>query len=229
MADIQHAAALNRGQFDRLIKVTRATSRYAQRDVLILMIGHRAGLRVTETSRITVADVMFPSGRLREEVSLRQEVTKNSKQRCAYFSNKDLITALEAYIAYRLDKGIGTELEDSKGYRGLLADMPLIWSSRGGGMSQNTKRRVLESGEQRDYKASDSTQAHLTRLYRKAGIPGGSSHSGRRTFAQRVLEKTGDIEVVARLLGHDSIDCTDRYLDVSQSTLRSMFADAISD
>ena len=105
--------------------------------------------------------------------------------------------------------------------------MPLIWSSRGGGMSQNTKRRTLESGEQRDYKASDSTQAHLTRLYRNAGIRGGSSHSGRRTFAQRVLEKTGDIQVVATLLGHDSIDCTDRYLDVKQDVLCEMFANAI--
>lgn len=227
MAEIQHAAALNRGQFDRLIKVTRATSRYPQRDVLILMIGHRAGLRVTETSRVTVADVMFPSGRLREEVSLRQDVTKNSKQRCCYFSNGDLITALEAYIAYRLDKGIGTELNDSKGYRGLLPDMPLIWSSRGGGMSQNTKRRILESGEQRDYKASDSTQAHLSKLYRAAGIPLGSSHSGRRTFAQRVLEKAGDIEVVATLLGHESIDVSLRYLDVRQDVLREMFENAI--
>ena len=52
MAEVAHAAALNRGQFDRLIKVTRATSRYPQRDVLLLLLGHNAGLRVTETSRI---------------------------------------------------------------------------------------------------------------------------------------------------------------------------------
>lgn len=227
MPDVIHAAALNRGQFDRLIKVTRATSRYAERDVLILMLTHKAGLRVTEASRITVADVMFPSGKLREEMSLREAVTKNCKQRCAYLSNKDLVAALEAYIRFRLAKDIGTELDASKGYRGLLQDMPLVWSSRGGGMSQNTKRRVLESGEQRDYKASDSTQAHLTRLYRAAGIPRGSSHSGRRTFAQRVLEKTGDIEVVATLLGHESIDVSLRYLDVRQDVLCEMFAAAI--
>lgn len=227
MAEVTHAAALNRGQFDRLIKVTRATSRYSERDVLLLMLTHKAGLRVTEASRVTVADVMFPSGKLREEMSLREAVTKNCKQRCAYLSNRDLVSALEAYVNYRLDKDIGTELDASKGYRGLLPDMPLIWSSRGGGMSQNTKRRILGSGEQKDYSASDSTQAHLSKLYRAAGIPLGSSHSGRRTFAQRVLEKTGDIEVVATLLGHESIDVSMRYLDVRDDVLLEMFANAI--
>lgn len=82
MAEIAHAAALNRGQFNRLIKITLATSRYAARDVLVLMLGHKAGLRVTESSRITLSDVMFPSGKLREEVSLREAVTKGCKQRC---------------------------------------------------------------------------------------------------------------------------------------------------
>lgn len=70
-------------------------------------------------------------------------------------------------------------------------------------------------------------QAHLTKLYKKAGITGGSSHSGRRTFANRVLEKTGDMETLAHLLGHESIDCTQRYVDVNSGTLNDMFANAI--
>lgn len=226
MSTISHASALNRGQLQRLIKITRATSRYSERDVLVIMLGHGAGLRITEISRITVADVMLPSGKLRTEISLREAVTKGCRQRCAYLSNKDLVLALEAYLTYRIDRGIGTEL-DGKAYRGLLPNQPLIYSSRGNGLSQNTKRRVLETGELKEYKACDSLQAHLTKLYKKAGIKGGSSHSGRRTFANRVLEKTGDMDTVAQLLGHESIDCTQRYVDVSQETLRDMFANAV--
>lgn len=94
-------------------------------------------------------------------------------------------------------------------------------------MSQNTKRRVLETGEQRDYKACDSLQAHVTKLYHRAGIKGGSSHSGRRSFASKVLATTGDMETVAHLLGHTSIDCSQRYVDVCRATLQAMFADAI--
>ncbi|MDT8992713.1 tyrosine-type recombinase/integrase [Curvibacter sp. APW13] len=70
-------------------------------------------------------------------------------------------------------------------------------------------------------------QVHVTKLYRNAGLRGGSSHSGRRTFASRVLEQTGEIEVVRNLLGHDDISCTERYLDVRPATLEAMFADAV--
>ena len=62
---------------------------------------------------------------------------------------------------------------------------------------------------------------------KKAGIKGGSSHSGRRTFASKVLASTGDIEAVATLLGHSSIDCSQRYIDIDPITLSAMFEDAI--
>lgn len=49
----------------------------------------------------------------------------------------------------------------------------------------------------------DSGPGHenLTRLYAKAGIKGGTSHSARRAFAGKVLASTGDMDTVARLLG----------------------------
>ena len=168
---------------------------------------------------------MQPSGKLRVEISLRESVTKGCRQRCAYLATKPLIAALEAYLSYRIERSIGTDL-CGKTHRGLLPHQPLIYSSRGTGLSQNTKRRVLDTGEYRDYKACDSLQSHLTRLYKKAGI-NGSSHSGRRTFAGKVLASTGDMETVAQLLGHSSIDCSQRYVDVDQAVLKCMFMDAL--
>ena len=38
---------------------------------------------------------------------------------------------------------------------------------------------------------------------------------------------TGDMETVAQLLGHASIDCSQRYVDVDQATLKAMFAEAL--
>jgi integrase/recombinase XerC len=152
--------------------------------------------------QITVADVLQSSGKLRQEVSLREAVTKGCRQRCAYLSSRSLIDALEAYLEYRKAHGIGTELGDAR-YRGLLPHQPLIYGARGAALSQNTKRRILENGEQRDYKACDSLQSHITKLYKRAGIKG-SSHSGRRGFAGKVLASTGDMETVRVLLGHAS-------------------------
>lgn len=225
MPEQKRALRLDGGQFTRLIKITRATSRYADRDVLVLMLGHHTGMRVTEISRITVADVLHPSGTLRREVSLREAVTKGCRQRCAYLSSRALVEALEAYLACRQARGIGTELGDTR-YRGLLPHQPLIYGGRGAALSQNTKRRTLENGERRDYKACDSLQSHITRLYKRAGIKG-SSHSGRRGFAGKVLSNTGDMDTVAVLLGHGSIDCSQRYVDVDPGILEAMFASAI--
>lgn len=182
-------------------------------------------MRITEISRLTVADVMHSSGKLRTEVSLREAVTKGCRQRCAYLVTKPAILAVEAYLHFRIERGIGTVL-GSGPCRGLLPHQPLIYSSRGAGMSQNIKRRVLETGEAIDYRACNSLQAHVTQLYKRAGIKG-SSHSGRRTFAGKVLANTGDMETVAQLLGHSSIDCSQRYVDVNSGTLQAMFADAV--
>ncbi|AVO43373.1 tyrosine-type recombinase/integrase [Simplicispira suum] len=226
MQDITRAKTLHQGQFNRLIKITQATSRYPERDVLVLMLGHHCGMRITEISRITVADVMHASGKLRSEISMREAITKGCRQRCAYLVSRPAIQALETYLLYRIEKGIGAAFVHGQ-YRGLLPHQPLIYSSRGDGMSQNTKRRVLETGESRDYKACDSLQSHVTRLYQRAGIKGGSSHSGRRTFASKVLATTGDMETVAQLLGHTSIDCSQRYVDVDQATLQAMFSEAV--
>ena len=69
-------------------------------------------------------------------------------------------------------------------------------------------------------------QSHITTLYKRAGIKG-SSHSGRRGFAGKVLASTGDMDTVAILLGHSSIDCSQRYVDVDPATLEVIFANAL--
>ena len=148
MPEINRAKTLHQGQFTRLIKISQATSRYPERDVLVLMLGHHCGMRITEISRLSVADVMHASGRLRSEVSKREAITKGCRQRCAYPASQPAIHALEAYLHYRLARGIGTAIAPAP-YRGLLPHQPMIYSSRGDGMSQNTKRRVLETGEHR--------------------------------------------------------------------------------
>jgi integrase/recombinase XerC len=145
--------------------------------------------------------------------------------RCAYLATKPLIEALEVYLAYRLDRKIGTDLY-GKTHRGLLPNQPLIYSSRGAGLSQNSKRRVLDSGVEKIYKCCDSLQSHLTMLYQKAGIQG-SSHSGRRTFASKILASTGDMDTVATLLGHSDISCSARYVDLNITTLQDMFTSAV--
>src|SRR6516164_6341435 len=57
-----------------------------------------------------VQDVLFPSGVIRSEVSLRAAITKGCRQRCIYLTHRQTVEALERYLAYRIERDLGTEL-----------------------------------------------------------------------------------------------------------------------
>lgn len=79
-------------------------------------------------------------------------------------------------------------------------DEPLFLSQKGGAFSPNTLQRMVKN------------------LYRKAGVEG-SSHSGRRSFATRLITAGVDIYRVKTLMGHASIQTTQRYFDTSDDLL----------
>lgn len=67
------------------------------------------------------------------------------------------------------------------------------------------KHQMLDSGPE-VYRACDSLQQTISRLYKQAGITQGSSHSGRRSLSAKVLAATGDVETVQMILGHSDLD-----------------------
>jgi len=84
------------------------------------------------------------------------------------------------------------------------------------------KVRQLRGGPV-EYRCCDALQQLMSRLYRQAGIKGGSSHSGRRTLAAKVLANTGQIEVVQLQLGHAEPDHVWPYLDVREEVIGAAF------
>lgn len=58
-------------------------------------------------------------------------------------------------------------------------------------------------------------------LYKKAGIDGASSHSGRRSFLTSLSSKGISVRVLMSLAGHKHMSTTQRYLDVNDNMLRS--------
>lgn len=65
------AAVLRPDQYRHLLRVTESTSRDPERDILVLLLGIHPGMRVSEIAQIEVQDMLFPSGAVRQEVSLR--------------------------------------------------------------------------------------------------------------------------------------------------------------
>ncbi|GJJ03444.1 hypothetical protein RugamoR64_39820 [Duganella rhizosphaerae] len=220
------AAVLKPGQYRHLLRVTKATSRDPERDVLVLLLGIHTGMRVSEIAQIEIGDLLFPSGAIRSEVSLRATITKGQRQRCIYPTNRDLVAAIDDYLAQRVERRLRMS-DDPKRYRGLRPDSALVLTFKGYRYSMNTKRRINQAGQQVDYAACDALQAHVTKLYRDAGIKGGTSHSGRRTMASRLLANGVELSTVQLMLGHAKLDHVDPYLEVSPAQLRQAFADVL--
>lgn len=61
---------------------------------------------------------------------------------------------------------------------------------------------------------------HFLWLYRRAGLDGASSHSGRRTFITNLASKGVGVRVLASLAGHRSIATTQKYIDVNDDQKR---------
>jgi integrase/recombinase XerD len=57
--------------------------------------------------------------------------------------------------------------------------------------------------------------------YKRAGINGASSHSGRRTMITQLANKGVGVRVLASLAGHKSIMVTQRYIDVNDDMKRN--------
>lgn len=69
------------------------------------------------------------------------------------------------------------------------------------------------------FSANTMTQ-HFHYLYKSAGITGGSSHSGRRTFITTLANKGVSVRLLASLVRHSNIATTQRYIDVNDDMKR---------
>ncbi|MGV0962195.1 MAG: tyrosine-type recombinase/integrase [Limnohabitans sp.] len=61
---------------------------------------------------------------------------------------------------------------------------------------------------------------HFYWLYRKAGVSGASSHSGRKTFLTSLASQGVSVFVLASLAGHKSIATTQKYVTVNDDVKR---------
>ena len=58
-------------------------------------------------------------------------------------------------------------------------------------------------------------------IYDDAGVAGGSSHSGRRSFITTLADKGVSVRVLQHLAGHRSVQTTMRYIDLNENLLKS--------
>lgn len=105
------------------------------------------------------------------------------------------------FLNKRLQREVGRYLD---GLPGLPAhEAALIQSQKGGAFSANSLCQLF--GE----------------LYRRAGIDGASSHSGRRSFITKLAHSGISAKVIMELAGHKHLTTTQRYIEVNDEMKRA--------
>ena len=85
----------------------------------------------------------------------------------------------------------------------------------------DTKLKFFYSQKRKSngYNANTLTQ-FFHYLYKRAGVFGASSHSGRRTFITNLASKGVGVRVLMSLAGHRNISTTQAYIDVNDDMKR---------
>ena len=158
------------------------TNKYAIRNICCLYISYFLGLRAKEIASLTIGSFVDTSGNLKKEVLLKRKMTKNQVQRRCYLTNDKLKKVVTNYLELR---------KKTNTYH---LDAPLILSQKRCAFTPDTMQKLFG------------------RMYRAVGLDGASSHSGRRTFATKLIENGVAITNVQKLLGHKNVQTTTLYI-----------------
>ena len=84
----------------------------------------------------------------------------------------------------------------------------------------DTKQALFSTQRSAAFTANSLTQI-VNGIYKRAGLDGASSHSGRRTFLTNLAERGVSVRVMMALAGHRNMATTQRYIDLRPGVLRN--------
>jgi len=160
----------------------------------LFMLGVSTGGRISELLSLTIGDV-YQNRTAVTDLLFDKSIVKGGEISRAVPVNRDGSQAIADLIAWHRER-----------YNTTHKIRPLFPSRNGQGtqrMSRRTAHDVLKTA------------------FERAGLNGHlATHSLRKSFAQRLYDRTGDIFVVQEMLGHRSVATTQKYLGVNYASVR---------
>ena len=180
---------------DEIRRVSAAfTGTYEIRNRGLFMLGVSTGGRISELLSLRIGDV-YQNKRAVTDLLFDKSIVKGGEVSRAVPVNRDGRRAIEDLIAWHRER-----------YQNAEKNRPLFPSRNGQGekrMSRRTAHDVLKSA------------------FEAAGLNGHlATHSLRKSFAQRLYDRTGDIFAVQEMLGHKSVATTQKYLGVNYANIK---------
>lgn len=227
------APPLTRPEIKHVVNVAGVSGRTPERDQALLLCSITTGLRVTEISQLEVRHIMKENGDYKLEGWIPGKYTKSGKGGVVFVSNKKFQKALDKYFSVRLQKKHQVSNEPDR-YRGLKPDSKVFLTETGYRFAMSKKTRMVGKGknkEPKDYYACDVLERVFKRLYQRAfgDETDKSSHSGRKTFCNRLEEialskkvENTDIEDVVTLMRSHDLISIQPYLIPSKKEIMAM-------
>ena len=170
------------------------TGTFEARNRGLFMLGVSTGGRISELLSLQIGDV-YQNGRPVTDLLYSKSIVKGGEVSRAVPVNRDGRQAIDDLINWHIDAYGMTE-----------NDRPLFPSRNGQGekrMSRRTAHDVLKTA------------------FEAAGLNGHlATHSLRKSFAQRLYDRTGDIFAVQEMLGHKAVATTQKYLGVNYANIK---------
>ena len=191
------AKVLNEREFRKMLLYI-ANHKHAARNKAILLTTHLAGLRVGEVASLTLRDVLNDEGQIKDEIYLSADQTKGDRGRTVLVPKR-----LQEELLHYLQTRFG------------LKDLVVLNFT-------DTSRALFYTQKYQDRGFTPNTLAQqMHYLYKRAGVDGASSHSGRRGFITALANKGANVRVLMALAGHRNIGTTQRYIELNPAMLRT--------
>ena len=171
------------------------TGTYEVRNRGLFMLGVSTGGRISELLSLTIGDV-FQNRKPVSDLLYGKSIVKGGEVSRSVPVNADGRKAIDALVNWHRGH-----------YRSVASKRPLFPSRHKSGdvaLHRQTAHDILKNA------------------FIEAGLNGKlATHSLRKSFAQRLYDKTGDIYLVQALLGHRNIATTQNYLGVNYADARA--------
>lgn len=191
----RQAKTLSPGALKRALALI-SHSTFAERDIVIVLLSARAGLRACEIAGLTWGMVLNPRGRVANMIEVRASIAKNGTGRRVPM-HSDLSNALKRLYSV-------SDAGDVQPQR------PVILSAKGGSMRPNSIvnwfRAIYRDLGLEGCSSHSGRRTFITNAARKAHRAGASLR---------------DVQMLA---GHASIETTQRYIDGDTDAQRKLVA-----
>ena len=171
------------------------TGTFATRNRGLFMLGASTGGRISELLSLRVEDV-YQNKKPVSDLLYTKRIVKGGEVSRSVPVNADGRKAIDALVNWHREH-----------YRSIASKRPLFPSRHKSGsvaLHRQTAHAILKDA------------------FMEAGLNGHiATHSLRKSFAQRLYDKTGDIYLVQELLGHRNISTTQKYLGVNYADAKA--------